>query len=891
MGVVFRAHDPELGRVVALKCLRPRYVADNGAGRLLREARGLAQLSHPNVVAIFGVEHEHGGLALAMEHVEGETLDEWLRREPSWPEALELMLAAGRGLQAAHAAGLVHRDFKPSNVLVGRDGRVRVMDFGLVRATRGDSTSLQSLEPSRSSGDDFPVGSVDDDRTQAGMVMGTIAYMSPEQANGREADPRSDQYAFCVSLWEALTGTRPFGGRDMSEVQLAKLDGPPPWPSGVVVPPALIELVRLGLSPRPQDRWTSMTALLDELARIGEPPRRRFRAPLVAGLLVLSVGGLGLHLFDPAPAPKCTGAKARLAEVWSPSRADAIRSALAGVSDAHLEETWPRVEPRLEAYGQRWSASHTEACEATHVRFESAPESMDLRMACLDRAHAELRHVVELLADPKGVVANRAVALIEALPRPEHCMDPTTAPDADMPVPDDPTLAAEVQSIRVALTEVKARQRAKAYDEAMSMLGPLLERARRSNFDPIVGAAIFRRGILHDALGEHEAARDDFSTAYSLATEHDYPLLAQQSASRLGYIVGHRLASPEEGLRWAQTAVAEAQRMGSGSIEADARETMAIVLTMHGRYDDAAKEQRRAIELLEQAHAADPEEVTELELADSYDALGNMVEEQGLVEESVALHRRALEIQERDLGPRHLDVATTLNNLSSALTDLDQDAEAIALLERALEIRERVLGPDHRALVSVVNNLGVALQDTDDPRRAEPYLERALALSTKAYGEDHPYVGSALVNLGNLYEILGDPRAAHDHFRRSLDTWERALGPDHPKVALALANLGDLALDQGRIDEAIERHERALAIRREAMGERHPLAMLSELRLARARLARGQAGAASDTARSVLTRLETLGEIPRELEDEARSLVADTQRALASEHEGAAESG
>ncbi|MCA9711372.1 MAG: serine/threonine protein kinase, partial [Myxococcales bacterium] len=240
MGVVFRARDPALDREVALKCLRPEFVATYGERRLVREARGMAQLSHPNVVTVFGVERWLGAVVLAMEYVRGQTLRRWLEgARRSWPEIVAKMIEAGRGLAAAHAAGLVHRDFKPANVLVGDDDRVRVMDFGLVRAERGRESSLHGevpgpspvTEPGRSrdeamlasasasasalalalasasdvraSDESWTVG---DDRTQAGMVLGTPSYMAPEQLCGEETDARCDQFAFCVSLWEALCG-------------------------------------------------------------------------------------------------------------------------------------------------------------------------------------------------------------------------------------------------------------------------------------------------------------------------------------------------------------------------------------------------------------------------------------------------------------------------------------------------------------------------------------------------------------------------------------------------------------------------------------------------------------------------------------------------------------
>ena len=854
MGVVFRARDPALDRVVALKCLRPEFVAQYGEGRLVREARGMAQLAHPNVVAVYGVELFQGGLALAMEHVGGCTLREWLGRARAWPEIVGRMLEAGRGLAAAHAAGLVHRDFKPSNVLVGDDGRVRVMDFGLVRGGRSRDTSLPGLEVWVSMGSDpdalveaasgsgilaMSEISSEEDRTEAGMVMGTVAYMAPEQLDGRDADARGDQYAFCVSLWEALCGDRPFGNHREQSLRAKRL-GPPPWPSKVVVPKGLVEIVRRGLTPRPQDRWPSMAALLAQLERFGPSRRRATGMRWMAGAAVVAAGGLGLGLVHAPEPATCTGARERVAEAWDASRAAAVQQGLAAAGAVHREETWPRVRERLDAYAERWIVAHTEACEATTVRSEVGPAVLDQRMACLDRARVELRAVVELLADPRAEVADRAVALVTSLPSPAHCIAGPAA-HGDLPLPSDPAVAAEVDALRDGLTEVKALALARRLDEALAKVEPLVERARHSGHGAILGAALFRRARLHEARGDAAAAEADLLRAHALGVEHHYPKLVQQSASQLAFVVGHDQARHEEGLRWANAALAEARRIGpGGSLEADALEALAIVLHGQGRYDEAVAEQRRSLELLEHATTAGTEDVDALELAGAMDALGNMLQSQGKPEDAVALHQRALELRERELGPSHLDVAQSLNNLGSALMGQEREAEAVPYLLRTLELREKALGPDDKALVSVLVNLGGALQESERPRDAEPYLQRALALAIAGFGEDHPYVGSALVNLGGLHAALGERGPAREHFRRALDTWERTLGPEHPKVALALASLGDLALDEGLLEEAAQQHARALAIREATLGDAHPLVARSRADVERVRLARAQ---------------------------------------------------
>jgi serine/threonine protein kinase len=273
MGEVWRARDPELHREVALKLVKREHMGGRGGAehraRLLREARAMAQLSHPNVVRIYDVGEHEGGVFLAMELVEGSDAWRWARSErPSWRRVLGVFRAAGRGLAAAHGAGLVHRDFKPANVLVGDDHRVRVMDFGLARTAediRGAASDLPT-EPD-------PTWS--EAVTAHGVVVGTPVYMAPEQFVGLPADARSDQYSFCVSLWEALFLRFPFGGRNPRAIGAAKAnDELRRPPADTEVPTELIAVLERGLASDRERRFAAMPDLLRALRTIAETPER-----------------------------------------------------------------------------------------------------------------------------------------------------------------------------------------------------------------------------------------------------------------------------------------------------------------------------------------------------------------------------------------------------------------------------------------------------------------------------------------------------------------------------------------------------------------------------------------------------------------------------------------
>ena len=308
MGLVYRATDPQLHRDVALKLVRPDHVSGRGGeqhrARLLREARAMAQLRHPNVVRVYDVGEHDGGVFVAMEFVDGKDGHRWIREEkPAWPRVVGVFRAAGKGLAAAHDAGLVHRDFKPPNILLG-EHRVQVMDFGLARSAediRGGKAELESE-------DDWSEAVTSD-----GVVVGTPAYMAPEQFHGAPADARTDQYSFCVSLWEALFRQLPFAGRTAKAMAAAKLnDQLRDPPQEIEVPPQLLALLRRGLSADRDDRYGGMPDVLRELRTIAEsvetetptpdpapPPPRRIPWLLVGVIGVGSVAAWTVLRKDP----------------------------------------------------------------------------------------------------------------------------------------------------------------------------------------------------------------------------------------------------------------------------------------------------------------------------------------------------------------------------------------------------------------------------------------------------------------------------------------------------------------------------------------------------------------------------------------------------------------
>ncbi|MBC7973595.1 MAG: serine/threonine protein kinase, partial [Myxococcales bacterium] len=414
MGVVVAAHDRLLDRKVAIKVLHQKAYPpglDHGPARLLREAQAMAKLAHPNVVTVFEAGMHAGQIFIAMERVEGDTLAQWLRGQPRSAQAIiAIFVQAARGLAAAHAHDLVHRDFKPENVLVGHTGEVRVTDFGLVGKGPRHPAEAAPRDPDPRARDRIPL--LARTLTPIGTLMGTPRYMAPEHYQHAPVTAQADQFAFCVALYEALYAAPPFHGTTVAELRESVLLGAPTVPTRRRdVPPWLHRAVLRGLARAPNDRWPTMTALIHALT--DDPAlrrRRRWQALAVVAALsaVLGIGILARRADPPVP---CPSPALRLTGVWdSPARAE-MQLAFAASRGSYAADTFTRTAGVLDRYTRSWLAMRTEACEATAIRHEQSPALLDRRMQCLDRRLVELGALTALLrARPDERVIDRAVA-------------------------------------------------------------------------------------------------------------------------------------------------------------------------------------------------------------------------------------------------------------------------------------------------------------------------------------------------------------------------------------------------------------------------------------------------------------------------------------------------
>jgi len=784
MGQVYRAYDPKLGREVAIKrlSLRGDGLSTEGASRMLREAQAMAKLSHPNVVPVYDVEGDGTELFIAMEFVAGQSLRQWLDAAPrSWPDVVAVFREAGKGLAAAHGAGLVHRDFKPGNVMMGEDGRARVMDFGLARV---DMPSPASRDTTTTQSDADEEASPSNGLTQAGTVMGTPAYMAPEQhLDDIPLSLASDQYSFCVALWEALYRSRPFETGDYRALVSAKLAGPPSAPGGTRVPPWLHRVVERGLAPDAGDRWASMEDLLLALGR--DPAARRRR--VVGGLLGLGlVGTLGWAAASAsAPPTPCEDASEQLADAWNDGSGEAIAIALEGTERAYAADTARLAVSALHEYAQDWTEIYGDACRATHERRTQSAEVLDRRMACLSAAHAELRVTVGLLSqDVTATTVEHASRLVGGLPRLDRCSD-IEALLAEVPPPTDPAVQQEVEALTAALAEVRALGRAARISEALEATGPLVERAHDTGYMPIHARALLAHARTLEDTGELDEATSHAEKAYLLGLESGDDRTAALAAIKIGFILGDRQGRIEPAHRWLDTAGALARRLDPGGV---------------------------------------PE-------AWYLNNLGNVLKAEGRTDEAIAAFGQAEAIFAEAFHPEHEYVGMVLNNAGIALNEQHRPKEALPKLERSVELKGVGMGPKHPSVGMGLTNLGLvsfALHRYED---ALDQHTRARDVFAVSLGEDHPHYAAALTNMGMALTALERLDDAEPLLRESLRIKEERFGPDHRALVPQLVNLGQLTANQGKLEQTLALLERAHGILIAHHGDRHPLVAMTEMNL------------------------------------------------------------
>ncbi len=754
MGRVYVARDPSLDREVAIKVIRiagDQAVDDSRRKRLEREARAAARISHPNVVTIHEVGVNDESLFVVMEYIDGQTLHEWLdAADRPWTDIVQAFIHAGRGLAAAHAENLVHRDFKPDNVLVGKDGRICVVDFGLVLVA--SESPLRTAERSEA-GPHAPsssTGSVTEG------TVGTPAYMSPEQREGGPVDARSDQYSFCVALYEALYGVRPQLGEPIGTPR-DNLKSVPAW---------VLEAIVRGMQPRPEERYETMPMLLSDL--LVDPSRGRLQKGwLLAGGALLVGGGLWAASTSAGDVDPCPDAAALVTSTWNEDVRQDIESALQRTGAGYTDATFERIATDLDGYATAWAEHRDAACRETRVTHEQPDAIMVARLRCLDDRKRQLAAAVSVLSDADATVAENAVRVVERLPSVSLCSDVQYL-SADVKPPETEDDRSALAQLQERLSTVRARAAAGKYEAAAKLADALIPEAEQLDYPPILPPILLERGLLHGLLGEHELQRTTLQRSFYAATTAGDDRTALEAALALVYLPG-RVDEGGEDLQWTETA--------SALIDRNERDGQQLT------------PQRAELTV----------------------ARGRVLAERGEPEQALERYAEGLELY-RGEAAYVLRVATIRNYMGSAQLSLGRIDESVASFERALQAAQEAYGPDHPRVATILTNLALSRRNAGAFDEAVVVLERAYAISTQAYGRVHPKIARILTVQATIELDRGQAEAALTHFEEVVSIAREVYGPRHRELAMALNNVGFLSSEVGRYDAAEAALHEALEI-------------------------------------------------------------------------------
>jgi eukaryotic-like serine/threonine-protein kinase len=839
MGVVHLARDTDLERDVALK-VHIDPTRPGALERLQQEARTMAKLAHPNVLVVHEIGTFDGRLWVAMEYVDGGTAREWLSEQPrSWTEILDLYRAAAEGLAAAHAVGIVHRDFKPENVLVGRDGRVRVADFGLAR----------------SFGERDPGASSSDSEHGTGMA-GTPAFMAPEQFRPGEAiGPAADQWALCVALWHALYRAWPFETR----AAWALLPGDvPTTPTRSTGPARLRRVLRQGLSVDPQARHPDMRALCHALTdvRTRGPRRRRAFAIGSAVTLAASAGiGLGMKTRD----DPCGTADPRPSVLWSPARQEVLATAFESASPLGAE-TWPLASARLDAYLVRWQDERSRACRASS-RDRLAPAT-----ACLDRALARVDGLLRAWERATPGIVEHAITHLVDLDDPTLCHMTTSS------VVFDPDAQQALSEARARLAEAATRLREGPFEGADESVAAALASADAWADEVLRAQALAVRASQRARAGELEASIEALRDAYWAARRVDDAPTAVQVAGVLAWTLALELGRVEQGLEWSRHARIEVERgIVSPHYDGALDSFEGIVRAHMGRYEEAVALHRTAVEKLRRLGRPFEAARAEIALADALDRAGR-------AQEALEHYRSAIEVLRQEIGPGHPDVADALTNMGLALGTMGRLEDAVRAHTEAMEILERTAGSAHPDLFAPRLNLGIALAALDRFDEAAAVLDGAHEIARRTRPDEHQDFALVLAASGWLERRRGRPDAALAHFERALDHNRAGLPSDHPEIAVNLAQIAGALQASGDLQAAVLRYRAAIEQWDRAGAAEHPRSATAWVGLAEVELALGDADEAHSAALRVLQLAEG-GDVEAELVARAREVMTRTRAA------------
>lgn len=723
MGVVYAARDPELDRAVAVKVLHgSRQLPANAQRKLLREARALAKLAHPNVVTVFEAGRHDEMVFLAMELVEGEPLQIWQNRpDRSAEQVLEKYRQAALGLHAAHERGMVHRDFKPSNALVGLDGRVRVADFGLAVAT-GDSTT----------GNATPSDPVQLAATKTAGFAGTPQFMAPEQWQGRAVDHRSDQFSFCVALYEAVFGTYPHTTRRLRDALEgdATLTIRTPTKAG---PRWLRDVLARGLCLRPQDRWPTMADLAAALGPAPSKPRRMIRwlalgAGVTAGLFALRAA---------SSEAACTDAAIAALDDWDAQR-ESVRQKLAEPTASYASAAASTFINGVDETTERWSETWTTACE----RAEANASPTEDVFRCLERARAKIQAATELaLEDPDAVVLYGDEVLTQLGSSASCLSSPSMGPASEQ--------TGELERRLGRATVLSAAGR---YDDARSMFESIASEAHAAQLLHVEADAKFGLGEVERGADQAEPAVEHLLDAAALAQEVGHLHVATDAWLNLSFLAAAQLEDPRQARWWLRMAEANAKRLDWRPAHlASYAQTEGQIAMLEGDAPAAIEAFARALQTTRVDLGSEPQRLGRALnlLATAYSVAGDL-------KAAAPLYQQSLEIRRRRQGKDHPLTAAVEFNIALDAAAAGNWDKAVTLLGHVQAVERATLGEQTPRVARNYTLLGEIEAARGNTERALEYADQANAIQSAVLPENHGERNAGLMLRANILQ------AAHD---------------------------------------------------------------------------------------------------------------------------------
>lgn len=764
MGVVYKAFDPELDRAVAIKLLLGDGSRKGAIGRsrLQREAQAMARIAHPNVIAVHDVGTVRGRVFFAMELVDGEPLGVWLTRtSPPVAEILKVFRMAGAGIAAAHAAGVVHRDFKPDNVLIDEEGRPRVLDFGLARQG-AERIEGAGKDPHPQSSSTFDV-----QLTRTGAVMGTPAYMAPEQFAGKPSDERTDQFAFCVALHEALTGERPFRSYSFATLSAAVVRGNRTYTAGAkALDPAISAALDRGLQTSPDERFGSMTELLEALS----PAARSSAGLIMVGVAVLATAtaaayGLGKKNAAPPAEPEpCADAGVAIDALWTEERRQSVLSAFERSGAFNGPSMGVRVVKVLDEHAAAWTEAAGRSCAmAGHERVFT--EELAFRSGeCLGESLSTFERTIEAFADVDVDRVQSSLSSVEGLPKPESCNEINWL-ELQVGVPFELELRAALSEVS---DEVDKASHARAANDArgcLEQISAMEPRVRELGFGPEIARLLAIRAACELAVGEARDSERTRERAFEAALAAADDLTGLKIASTTAHVLATTTDEFDAAETWIRRAEALLKRH-----DLKRPEYVVPILNVRGILAARQNQTEAAIEHFEQVAALTRDDPASAEryIAGLSNVGVSLANTQRLDEASAAF-RDAVEFASEHWGPRHAMTATQQTKLAQVLVMQGHFETGRTAHKEALEGLRAADDQPRLTIVYALTSLGVVERKLGNLAVAKSLYEEAYEMREQLDALQTSEAAPLFLALGNLARLDEDDEGAERWYRRALD--------------------------------------------------------------------------------------------------------------------------